>query len=66
MASETFAERIKAIRAREKLSQSEAAEAWGVNLRTLQQWENRRSAPSPFFAKCVLFYLRFRNRVKAK
>ena len=66
MASADFAEQLKAIRKREKLSQSEAAESWGVNLRTLQQWEIGGSTPAPFFAKCVLFYLRFRNGVKAK
>ena len=64
MPSAEFAKQIRGIRDREKLSQAEAAEAWGVNMRTLQDWEYGRSVPSHFFAKCVLFYLRFRNKAR--
>ena len=66
MASAEFADQVRSIREREKFSQSEAAEAWGVSVRTLQEWEHGRSVPSPFFAKCVLFYLRWRKRVPGK
>jgi len=41
-----FAKLIKKARAKAKLSQSQAAEAWGVNLRSLQGWEIGASAPS--------------------
>lgn len=36
---------LKDARARQGLSQSEAAKKWGVNLRTLQGWEVGRSYP---------------------
>jgi DNA-binding transcriptional regulator YiaG len=59
-----FAEQIRVIRNSERLSQSEAASVWGVNLKTLQAWEIGQSEPNPFVAKCVLFYLRWRLKVK--
>jgi DNA-binding transcriptional regulator YiaG len=61
-----FADRIRELRDAEKLSQSEAADSWGVPLRTLQKWEIAESEPSEFVAKCILFYLRWRNRVPAE
>jgi putative transcriptional regulator len=36
---------VKAIRAKSGLSQSEFAERYGFNLRTLQDWERRRVQP---------------------
>jgi putative transcriptional regulator len=36
---------VKAIRAKSGLSQSEFAERYGFNLRTLQDWEHRRVQP---------------------
>jgi len=44
----TLAERIKRKRAREGLSQSQAAKAWGINVRILQYWEQGRHNPSGF------------------
>jgi len=41
----TLAERIKRKRAREGLSQSQAAQAWSINLGTLQHWEQGFSTP---------------------
>jgi DNA-binding transcriptional regulator YiaG len=41
-----FAKLIKEARKREGLNQSEAAAAWGVNLRTLQGWEIGRRKPT--------------------
>lgn len=64
MAIAEFGKRVRKIRDGENLSQSAAAKIWGVNLRTLQDWELGRSAPPPFFAKCVLFYLCFRNKAR--
>lgn len=66
MPSSKFANALKALREKEELTQAEAAESWGVNLRTLQEWEYGRTTPPDFLAKCVLFYLRFRNSVKGK
>lgn len=40
-----IASQIRAARTRLDLTQQEAATAWGVNLRTLQGWEARRSVP---------------------
>jgi putative transcriptional regulator len=41
----TIAEQIKTARQRAGLSQAQAARAWGVSLRTLQEWEQGRSEP---------------------
>lgn len=40
------ASQIKAAREASNLSQSRAAKAWGINLRTLQQWEQGNRFPS--------------------
>ncbi len=47
MTAETpkLATQIKAARERLGLSQSEAAAAWGVPVRTLQKWEQSSSTP---------------------
>jgi DNA-binding transcriptional regulator YiaG len=58
-----FADELKAIRLSQNFSQSEAADAWGISLRTLQGWEIEKAVPSPFVAKCVLFYLQCHKRV---
>jgi DNA-binding transcriptional regulator YiaG len=62
----SFAQQIQTLREAEGLSQSAAASAWGVPLKTLQKWEIAGSEPSEFVAKCILFYLRWRNRVSGK
>jgi putative transcriptional regulator len=41
-----IAAQIKNARRRAKLSQAEAAQAWGVNPRTLQDWEQGRTLPN--------------------
>lgn len=66
MAEKVFAKAVKALRSSEDLTQAQAAETWGVKLKTLQAWEIGQTEPSPFFAKCVLFYLRWRKQVPAK
>lgn len=40
-----LADRIQEARNRLNLSQSQAASAWGVSKRTLQEWEQGRHAP---------------------
>lgn len=40
-----LASQIKAARERLKLSQSQAAKAWGVPVKSLQNWEQNRSSP---------------------
>jgi DNA-binding transcriptional regulator YiaG len=62
----SFADQIVAHRKSEGLSQSQAAEDWGVSVRTLQKWEIGESCPSPFIAKCILFYLTWRKIVPGK
>ncbi len=37
--AQSTADRIRAARAKEGLSQAGAAKAWGINKRTLQGWE---------------------------
>jgi len=44
----TLAERIRLKRAREGLTQKQAAKAWGVSVGTLQFWEQGRSIPRGF------------------
>lgn len=41
-----FSTQIKAARTRAGLSQSQAAEAWGVPKRSLQEWEQGASKPN--------------------
>ncbi len=43
-----LAKRIDDARKKADLSQPEAAQAWGVNLRTLQDWEAGRRDPRGF------------------
>lgn len=45
MKKEQFAAKVKAWRKRKKLSQSQAAPALGVELKTLQNWEIARNMP---------------------
>lgn len=40
-----LAQRIQAARNRLNLSQSEAAQKWGISKRTLQEWEQGRHEP---------------------
>ena len=40
-----IAQKLKAGREKLGLSQSQAAEKWGVNVRTLQTWEQRKRTP---------------------
>ncbi|MDR1296549.1 MAG: helix-turn-helix domain-containing protein [Deltaproteobacteria bacterium] len=42
-----LASQIKAARETLRLSQSEAAEAWGIPLQRLKSWEQGRRAPRP-------------------
>jgi len=65
VAGNSFAKQIGELRKAEQLTQAEAAERWGVKLKTLQAWEIGQTKPIPFFAKCVLFYIYWRNRVPA-
>ena len=44
----SIAKRIKAAREILAVSQSEAAAQWGVNVRTLQDWELGRNEPRGF------------------
>ena len=45
IAPESLGGRIKAARARHGLSQSQAANQWGIVLRTLQDWEQGNRTP---------------------
>jgi len=44
----SIAARIKAAREKLGISQEEAAQQWGLNLRTLQNWEIERNEPRGF------------------
>ena len=43
-----FAERFKAAHEKLGLTQEQAAKKWGVNVRTLQDWEQKRHEPRGF------------------
>lgn len=46
--SEELKIKLKAVRAKLGLSQSQAAKAWGIPLRTLIGWENDQRTPRGF------------------
>jgi len=46
--SEELRRKLKAARAKLKLSQSQAAKSWGIPLRTLISWENNQRTPRGF------------------
>lgn len=50
----TFRDTIKAARKRLKLSQSGAAKAWGVPLRTLQNWEAGDRKPPDWVIRLIV------------
>jgi len=51
--STRLAERIKEARNRLNLSQSQAAEEWGISKRTLQQWEQARREPHGLYREKI-------------
>lgn len=46
--SEELANKLKAARTKLNLSQSQAAAAWGIPLKTLQAWEQDQRTPQGF------------------
>jgi DNA-binding transcriptional regulator YiaG len=50
---EGIAARIKAKREQGGLSQSQAAQKWGVSKRTLQEWEQGRSNPRGLYLQAI-------------
>jgi DNA-binding transcriptional regulator YiaG len=52
--SEELKGKLKAARAKLNLSQSQAAEAWGVPVRTLQGWERNQSTPRGFAFRALV------------
>ena len=46
-------DRIKAKREQAGLSQSQAARAWGISKRTLQEWEQGRRAPRGLYLQAI-------------
>lgn len=46
--SEELKDKLKAAREKMGLSQSEAAKAWGINYKTLLDWEQNRRTPRGF------------------
>ncbi|MES2393235.1 MAG: helix-turn-helix domain-containing protein [Acidobacteriota bacterium] len=46
MPDQSFSLLLKQKRKQQKLTQAAAAECWGVNLRTLQDWESGRARPA--------------------
>lgn len=51
--SEELANKLKAARAKLGLSQSQAAKAWGIPVRTLQAWEIDQQTPRGFALKAL-------------
>jgi DNA-binding transcriptional regulator YiaG len=51
-------EELKRVRERVGLSQSQAAEAWEMQPRTLKAWENCQALPMAFFRRLVIAWLR--------
>lgn len=51
--SEELKGKLKSARAKLNLSQSQAAEEWGVPLKTLQSWESGRFTPRGFALRAL-------------
>lgn len=51
--SEELANKLKEARRKLGLSQSQAAKAWGVPIKTLQAWEIDRNTPRGFTLKAI-------------
>ena len=68
MQEKFFTTEIRRLREAEGFSQSQAANAWGVSVKTLQGWERETDpiTPRPFIAKCILFYIRWRKCAPAE
>lgn len=61
----TFAEQLRAIRARKNLSQSQAAGVIpGLSVRTLQEWEQEHQAPPDWAQNLILAKLRSTRKRK--
>lgn len=51
--SEELQRKLKAAREKAGLSQSQAAKAWGIPLRTLQKWEIDQATPRGLALKAI-------------
>ena len=51
--SQELRNKLKAAREKTGLSQSQAAKAWGIPLRTLISWENDQATPRGFALKAI-------------
>ena len=51
--SQELRNKLKAAREKTGLSQSKAAKAWGIPLRTLISWENDQATPRGFALKAI-------------
>lgn len=51
--SEELQRKLKAAREKAGLSQSQASEAWGIPLKTLQQWEQDKATPRGLALKAI-------------
>lgn len=61
----TFPDQLRALRARKRLSQTQAAEAIpGLSVRTLQDWEISRRLPPPWAQNLILAKLRSTRKRK--
>jgi len=52
--SQELRNKLKAARQKTGLSQSQAAKAWGIPLRTLISWENDQYTPQGFALKAIM------------
>ncbi|MEM9051885.1 MAG: helix-turn-helix transcriptional regulator [Bacteroidota bacterium] len=48
MTEQSLSERLKAARLKLGFTQAQAAEAWHINRRTLENWESEKSSPTAF------------------
>lgn len=51
--SEELANKLKAARTKLNFSQSQAAAAWGIPIRTLRAWEQNQRTPQGFALKAL-------------
>lgn len=52
--SQELRNKLKEAREKTGLSQSQAAKAWGIPLRTLISWENNQRTPQGFALKSIM------------
>lgn len=64
MKKQNTQQKLRAWRAKNKLSQSQAATRLGVPVRTLQEWEQARRTPRGLSAKALLEAIEIKSQIE--